>query len=63
MTAKKQNVMLVVMSGALLVTYLVLVKALASDNTLRIILAAGGFLGFCGLYAALLVAKIKGAKA
>jgi hypothetical protein len=44
-------------SFALLASFLVLVTAFKGDSVLRIALAAGGFLGFGGLYVALLVSR------
>jgi hypothetical protein len=57
MNDSKKTVIFMLMSAALLATFVIFVAALKGDSTLRIVLAAGGFLGFAGLYAALLVAS------
>jgi hypothetical protein len=44
---------------ALVASYVVFLTAIKGDNTLRIVLASVGFLGFAGLMTALLAAKIK----
>jgi len=57
MNTSKKTVIFMLMSAVLLASFLVFVAALKGDSTLRIVLASGGFLGFAGLYAALLVAN------
>ena len=59
MNSSKQNVAMVLVSGLALASFLVLMTAIKGDNTLRTVLAAGGFLGFGGLLTALLVSKSK----
>jgi hypothetical protein len=60
MSASNQNVMLALLSPVVLISFLILMTAIKSDNMLRIILAGVGLLAFGGLLAALLVAKFKG---
>ena len=59
MTVSKKNFVIVslMMSAATLTSFLILVTALKGDSVLRMVLAGVGFLGFCGLYFALLVAR------
>ena len=59
MSNSKKNFVVVsmLMSAALLVTFLIFVAALKGDSVLRMVLAGGGFLGFAGLYLALLIAN------
>ena len=57
MNAAKKSFLLVYMSAAMLASFLILVKAFDGDSTLRIVLAAGGFVVFVGMYVALLVAS------
>jgi hypothetical protein len=61
MSVSKENGMLMLMSAAVLVSFLILLSSLKGDrNMVRIILAGVGFVGFSCLYAAMLVAKFKG---
>jgi hypothetical protein len=57
MNASKKNHMLVAMSGLPLASFLILMTAIKGDSVLRIVLASVGFVGFVGLYVALLVAS------
>ena len=59
MNSSKQNVAMVLVSGLALASFLVLMTAIKGDNTLRTVLAGGGFLGFGGLLTALLITKSK----
>lgn len=54
---KKFMVVSMLMSLAMLACFLVLVTALKGDNMLQKVLAGGGFVGFAGLYVALLVSN------
>lgn len=57
-TAKKNyGLAFLLMFAAMLASFLVFMAAIKGDNMLRIGLAAGGFLIFCGLYLAMLVAR------
>lgn len=58
MSAPKKNysLALTLMFFAMMASFLILVTAIKGDSVLRIVLAAGGFLVFCGLYVAVLVA-------
>ena len=57
-TSKKNySLALMLMSFAMLASFLILVNALKGDSALRIALATGGFLGFAGLYVAVLVSR------
>jgi hypothetical protein len=42
---------------ALAVSFAILLTAVKGDSVLRIVLAAGGFVGFLGLYVGVLVAS------
>jgi hypothetical protein len=59
MNDSKHYVAVTLVSGLAMTSFLVLMTALKGDNTLRIVLASVGFVGFAGLMAALLVSKIK----
>ena len=57
MSASNKNVPLALMAFAALSAFLILMKSIQGDSVLRIVLAAGGFVGFSGLYVAVLLAK------
>ena len=61
MSVSKESVALMLTSAVLLVSFLILMTTLKGDrNMMRIILAGVGFVGFGGLYVAMLIAKFKG---
>ena len=57
MNDSKKNIVVVLLSGLALSSFLILMTAIKGDNMLRIVLASVGFLGFCGLLTALLISK------
>jgi hypothetical protein len=59
MNDSKQKLTLVPLSLLALVSFLILMTAIKGDNTLRIVLASVGFLGFGGLLTAVLISRSK----
>jgi hypothetical protein len=59
MNDSKKKLTLVPLSLLALVSFLILMTAIKGDNTLRIVLASVGFLGFGGLLTAALISRSK----